>query len=345
MSSSADTVRDAHLMSRMIRLDGPGPGHDPGRDGALRMVQTPLDPLTSWGEVLVRVRHSGINYKDALAASGRGKIVRRVPLTLGIDAAGEVLSSADSRFLPGDRVVVTGHGLGEHHDGGWSELLRVPADWLDHLPSSIGTVEAMGIGTAGVTAALAVDRLQGAGVLPSDGPVAVTGASGASGIQAVAMLASLGYDVIAFTGSETARTLLLSLGATAVEDRPRLSDARPLRAARWAGGIDCVGGEPLGWLLSTTQPEGTVVAFGNAAGNHLPTTVLPFILRGISLLGVNAADLPGDSREHLWQRLSSDLFQTRWEEMLSTHPLNKVPSLVLDVLAGTTTGRLVLDLG
>jgi acrylyl-CoA reductase (NADPH) len=306
--------------------------------------KAPSSQPTSWGEVLVRVRHSGINYKDALA-TGRGKVVRRVPLTLGIDAAGEVVRSADPRFTAGDRVVVTGHGLGEHHDGGWSELLRVPADWLDHLPVTVSTAEAMGIGTAGVTAALAVDRLQHAEVRPTDGPVAVTGASGAAGPQAVTMLAGLGYQVVAFTGSEAGRALLLSLGATAVEGRPHLGDARPLRSARWAGGIDCVGGDPLGWLLSTTRPEGTVVAFGNAAGNHLPVTVLPFILRGLALLGVNAADLPGQVRQHLWQRLSSDLAQPRWEEMLSVHPLDRVHSLVTEVLAATTTGRVVLDLG
>lgn len=295
------------------------------------------------GDVLIKVEYSCLNYKDALAATGVGRIVRTFPLTLGIDAAGVVVESQDPRHKPGDRVVVTGFGLSEQHDGGWADYLRVPGDWPIHLDESMSTEQAMQFGTAGLTSALAVHRLQKCGLTPDQGPVAVTGASGGSGILAVAMLAGLGFEVVALSGSSESHDLLTKMGAAEVEGRPDTSNLRPMSKARWAGAIDCVGGAPLAWLLSTTKPGGSVAAFGNAAGNELNTTVIPFILRAINLLGITSAHFDPALRTRIWERMASDLRPAQLDEVCRTEPLSDVQRLVRELLDGKITGRVVLD--
>jgi acrylyl-CoA reductase (NADPH) len=313
---------------------------EPG--GRPEWVEGPLDPDTSPGSVLVRVGHSSVNYKDALAATGRAPVLRRHPLTLGIDAAGTVEESDDPTVATGTEVVVTGFGMSEDHDGGWADWLRVPADWVVPVPEGLTGAEAMALGTAGLTAALAIHRLQEHGLRPGDGPVAVTGASGGSGMLAVAMLARLGHEVVALTGREQSHELLTRLGASAVEGRPDTSRLRPMASARWAGAVDCVGGAPLAWLLSTTRPGGSVATFGNAAGNDLPASVLPFILRAVNLLGVNTGWFDPALRRRLWQRMATDLRPAGLAAVYRTEPLTAVTTLVEDLLDGRVTGRIVL---
>lgn len=306
-------------------------------------VEGPLDPETSSGEVLVRVEHSSLNFKDALAATGTAPVLRRHPLTLGIDAAGTVVESGDDRHAVGDPVVITGFGMSEDHDGGWADWVRVPGDWLVRTPDGLTGEEAMGLGTAGLTAALAIHRLEEHGLRPGDGPVAVTGASGGSGMLAVAMLAGLGHEVVAISGSPASHDLLRRLGAASVEDRPDVSALRPLAGARWAGAVDCVGGAPLAWLLSGTRPGGSVATFGNAAGNDLPASVLPFILRAVNLLGVNTGWFDPDLRARLWGRLATDLRPAHLAEIARTEPLDDVVALAGALLDGRVTGRIVLE--
>jgi len=260
------------------------------------------------GEVALAVAWSGINYKDALAATGAGKIMRRFPLTAGIDVAGLVEASADPRFRPGDPAVVVGCGLGEEVDGGFADQTIVRGDWIVRPPAPLTLRDAMAVGTAGFTAALAIDRLEHHGLTPAAGPVAVTGATGGVGSLAIAMLASRGYRVSALTGKTDAGPYLTSLGATDVVDTTTLSlTARPLEAARWAAAIDNLGGEMLAWLCATTQPLGGVASVGLAAAPTLHTTVMPFILRGVSLLGINSTYCPAEWRDRVWQRLAVDL--------------------------------------
>lgn len=309
---------------------------------APQWVHDELDPATSTGDVLIRVEHSSLNYKDALAASGSAPVLRRHPLTLGIDAAGTVTQSEDPRHRVGDRVVVTGFGLSEDHDGGWADWMRVPGDWAVRLPEGLAGEDSMAFGTAGLTAALAIHRLEEHGLQAGHGPVAVTGASGGSGMLAVAMLAGLGHEVVAISGSPDAHDLLRRLGAAEVEERPDVSALRPLESARWAGAVDCVGGAPLAWLLSTTRPGGSVATFGNTAGNELPGSVLPFILRAVNLLGVNTGYFDPELRTLLWHRLAGDLRPSRLAEIARTEPLSEVLTLVTDLLAGRISGRVVL---
>lgn len=306
-------------------------------------VHGELDPATSTGEVLIRVQYSSLNYKDALAASGDAPILRRHPLTLGIDAAGIVEHSQDPRHRAGDLVVVTGFGMSEDHDGGWADWLRVPGDWVVRLPEGLQAEDAMRYGTAGLTAALAIHRLEAHGLAPGAGPVAVTGASGGSGMLAVAMLAGLGHEVVAISGSADSHEMLQRIGATSVEDRPEVSSLRPLGRARWAAAVDCVGGAPLAWLLSTTRPGGSVATFGNAAGNNLPGSVLPFILRAVNLLGVNTGYFDPALRAHLWHRLAGDLRPGTLATIGRTEALSHVMALGTQLLDGRITGRVVLD--
>lgn len=313
------------------------------RGAAPQWVQDELDPATSTGEVLIRVEHSSLNYKDALAASGTAPVLRRHPLTLGIDAAGTVAGSEDPRHRVGDRVVVTGYGMAEDHDGGWADWLRVPGDWVVRLPDGLSAEDSMALGTAGLTAALAIHRLEERGLGTGNGPVAVTGASGGSGMLTVAMLAGLGHEVVAISGSPESHDLLRSLGAASVQDRPDVSALRPLGSARWAGAVDCVGGAPLAWLLSTTRPGGSVATFGNAAGNEFPGSVLPFILRAVNLLGVNTGYFDPDLRSRLWHRMAGDLRPRMLETIAHTEPLSDVMARVPDLLEGRVTGRIVLD--
>ncbi|HAJ91559.1 MAG TPA: oxidoreductase, partial [Gammaproteobacteria bacterium] len=241
-----------------------------------------LDDLAP-GEVVIRSHYSSVNYKDALAATGKGKILRRFPLVAGVDVAGEVMSSADAGFHEGDRVLVTGCGLGESHDGGFSQVVRVPADWVVPLPEGLSLFAAMALGTAGFTAALAIDRLEQNGLAPGRGPVVVTGASGGVGSIAIDLLSGRGYEVVALSRRPATTDYLQSLGAADVLDPKTVTASdKPLETARWAGAIDNVGGESLAWLTRTVQPWGSIASIGLAGGGELHTTVMPFILRGVS---------------------------------------------------------------
>jgi len=260
------------------------------------------------GDVSVRVAWSDINFKDALAVTGAGKIMRRLPLTAGIDLAGVVTASADERYRAGDPVIVVGCGLGEEHDGGYSDVAVVRGDWIVPLPPALTLRDAMAIGTAGFTAALAIGHMEHNGQRPAAGPVVVTGATGGVGSIAVMLLARRGYRVAALTGKPDAAGYLRGLGAAEVVPAGEVpSEVRPLEPARWAGAIDSVGGGILAWLCATTQPLGNVASVGLAGSHALATTVMPFILRGVNLLGVNSTYCPVEQRDRAWARLAADL--------------------------------------
>jgi acrylyl-CoA reductase (NADPH) len=262
----------------------------------------------SAGEVAVRVAWSGINYKDALAVTGAGRIMRRFPLTAGIDLSGVVEHSTDGRYRPGDRVIVVGCGLGEEVDGGFAEQAIVRGDWIVPLPAALTLRDAMAIGTAGFTAAMAIERMEDNGQRSAQGPVAVTGASGGVGSLAVMLLARRGYHVAAVTGKPDAEAYLRRLGAVEMVPAGSIPTAvRPLETARWAGAIDSVGGPTLAWLCATTQPLGNIASVGLAGGHALNATVMPFILRGVNLLGINSTACPPALRDRAWARLAADL--------------------------------------
>jgi len=274
---------------------------------APRLVDMETDELSA-GDVVVRVQWSGINYKDALAITGRGKILRRFPLNAGIDAAGVVESSADPRFRPGEAVLANGMGLGETHDGGLAQRLRLPADWVVPLPPGLTTREAMALGTAGFTAALALHRMELNGQRPDMGPVVVTGATGGVGSVATSILAGRGYRVIAVSGRTEHREYLLRLGAAEVCTPDELQlGSRPLEAARFGGAIDNVGGALLAGLTRHVGLWGQIACIGMAASGDLSTTVFPLILRGVSLLGVSSANCPMPLRTEVWNRLGAEL--------------------------------------
>jgi NADPH2:quinone reductase len=272
-----------------------------------RLVEMAADDL-SLGDVVIRVRWSGVNYKDALAVSGRGKVLKRLPCNAGIDAAGVVESSVDRRFGTGDTVLVNGMGLGESHDGGFAELVRVPADWVVPLPEGLTLRESMVLGTAGFTAALAVVRMELNGQRPDMGPIAVTGASGGVGSIAVQLLARRGYAVTAVSGREEHHDYLRGLGATDVATPEALAlGSRPLESARFGGVIDNVGGALLAGLVRHVAPWGQVACIGMAASPELAGTVFPLILRGVSLLGVTSTSCPMPLRREVWARLGGDM--------------------------------------
>ncbi|OBS09524.1 acrylyl-CoA reductase family protein [Acidihalobacter prosperus] len=298
------------------------------------------------GEVVVRARYSGVNYKDALAGTGRGRILRRFPLVGGIDVAGRVESSTDTAFAPGDRVLITGCGLSETRDGGYADYVRVPADCVVPLPEGIDEYEAMAIGTAGFSAALAVMRLQDNHQHPDMGPILVTGATGGVGGFAVDLLAGLGYEVHALTGKPEAAAYLQALGAAQVLDRRELTlGDRPLESAQWGGAVDAVGGEILAWLTRSVRPYGNIAAVGLAAGTELQTTVLPFILRGVSLLGIHSVDCAPALRRAVWARLADDLKPRHLARMVAgTVGLEGLDEVFEQVLAGRIRGRMVVDL-
>ena len=258
-----------------------------------RFVDMTLDELDP-GEVVIRTAYSSVNYKDALAATGAGKIIRRFPCVGGVDAAGVVESSLGARFQPGDEVIVTGYDMGVTHDGGFAEYVRVPVDWVVRLPSGLSLFEAMALGTAGFTAALSIYRLEQNDLKPANGKVLVTGATGGVGSLAIQMLAQLGYHVVALTGKDSEHAYLKSLGAREVLPRSEidLNSTRALEQAQWAGALDAVGGATLSWLTRTMQQNGVIASFGNTGGAELHTTVYPFILRGVRLIGVDSAATP-----------------------------------------------------
>lgn len=298
------------------------------------------------GEVTVRVAYSTLNYKDALAITGRGKIIRTFPMVPGIDFAGTVEESASPDFKPGDPVLLTGWGVGERHWGGLAEYARVKAGWLTHLPAGLTAEQAMGFGTAGLTAALCVIALEEAGIVPSEREVVVTGAAGGVGSVAVALLAQAGFNVTASTGRPAEEEYLRQLGARQIIDRATLAtpSKRPLESERWAAGVDTVGSETLASVLRATAYTGAVAACGLAGGTDLPTTVLPFILRGVRLLGVDSVMAPAPRRDAAWARLARNFPLDALAQVTRTVSLAEVPALADTLLDGAVRGRIVVDL-
>jgi acrylyl-CoA reductase (NADPH) len=296
------------------------------------------------GEVVIRVTHSGINYKDALAATGAGKILRRYPLVGGIDLAGVVESSADPRYRAGEGVLVTGCALSETHDGGYAQFARVQGDWVIPLPAGMSAFEAMALGTAGFTAALAIHRMEHNGQRPQGGPIVVTGASGGVGSVAVDMLATRGYRVIAVSGKAAATAYLKDLGADEVLARQQLDlGSRPLETARYGGAIDNLGGEYLTWLTRTVDFWGNIASIGLAASHELHTTVMPFILRGVSLIGINSSATPREWRLAVWQRIGTDLKPRHLQQIVTrTIDFAELPEAFPAYVAGAVTGRTVV---
>lgn len=295
------------------------------------------------GDVMIAVTHSTVNYKDGLALTGRSPVVRRFPMIPGIDLAGEVIASESDLFRTGDRALVNGCGLGETHYGGYAERARVEHDWLVKIPEPFSAAEAMAIGTAGYTAMLAVLALEDAGVKASSGAVLVTGATGGVGSIAVALLARLGYSVTASTGRPEEEAYLKQLGATDIIQRSELSgEPKPLARERWAGAVDSVGSRTLANVLASTKYGGAVAACGLAGGMDLPASVAPFILRGVSLLGINSVYTKIERRRKAWERLARDLERGKLQMMTKTIRLEDVPRAAEDILAGRVRGRLVV---
>ncbi len=298
------------------------------------------------GDVDVRVTHSTINYKDGLAITGAGPIVRRFPMIPGIDFSGVVERSAAAMFKPGDQVVLTGFGVGEGHLGGLAQKARVKSDWLVPLPEGLSAADAMSIGTAGFTAMLSVLTLEKFGLTPAHGPVVVTGAAGGVGSIAVALLKKAGWHVIASTGRPQEADYLKGIGADEIIDRAELSSpGRPLGKARWAAGVDTVGSHTLANVLAQTKTHGAVAACGNAQGLDLPTTVAPFILRGVSLLGIDSVLSPMSQRLAAWSRLSRDLDRAQLAAMTSHVPFARAMDVAHDIVKGQVRGRVVVDIG
>lgn len=297
------------------------------------------------GDVTVRVEWSTLNYKDGLALTGKAPVVRRFPMIAGIDFAGTVEASSHPQWKAGDKVVCTGWGMGETHLGAYAEKARVKGDWLVALPQGLSARDAMAIGTAGFTAMLSVLALEKHGVSPKSGPVVVTGAAGGVGSVAIAVLSKLGYHVIASTGRASEADYLKSLGVAEVIDRNELSaPAKPLARERWAGGVDSVGSTTLANVLSMTKYGGAIAACGLAAGMDLPSSVAPFILRGVCLLGIDSVMCPIDPRKAAWQRLASDLDRSKLSEITTEIPLSEVPEWGAKILAGQVRGRIVVKI-
>lgn len=308
-----------------------------------RLESLTVDDLDQ-GDVLIKAAYSAVNYKDALAGTGAGKILRHFPCIAGVDVSGTVAESQDKRFKEGDSVLVTGYEFGVDHDGGFSEYVRVPAEWVVPVPDSMSLFEAMAIGTAGFTVALCVQRLEENHQTPELGQFIVTGATGGVGSIAVDIMSSLGYEVVALTGKSNNNDLLISLGASHVLDRNTLKlDGPPLEKGQWGGAIDNVGGDILAWLTRTLNPWGNIAAVGLAGGFKLNTTVMPFILRGVSLLGINSQGCPTHFRHQLWERLASDLAPKHLNKIVTnTIGLENLPDVFDKMLAGKTTGRTVV---
>jgi acrylyl-CoA reductase (NADPH) len=298
------------------------------------------------GDVTVRVEWSTINYKDGLAIAGKAPVVRRYPMIAGIDLAGIVEQSSNPQWKPGDKVVLNGWGLGETHLGAFGEKVRVKGDWLVPLPAGISAREAMAIGTAGYTAMLCVMALERAGVTPDKGPIVVTGAAGGVGSVAISLLAKLGFQVIASTGRAHEADYLKSLGAAEIIDRKELAGpVRPLAKERWAGGVDSVGSTTLANVLSMTRYGGSVAACGLAGGLDLPTSVAPFILRGVSLLGIDSVMCPMPLRREAWKRLETDLDRSKLAAMTTEIGLADVIATAPKILEGGVRGRIVVKIG
>ncbi|MDH4571539.1 MDR family oxidoreductase [Salinicola acroporae] len=314
-------------------------------DQRSRAVLTQLDPESlPPGDVRVRVEWSTLNYKDALAITGKGAVVRRFPMVPGIDLAGVVEQSEHPDWVPGDRILLNGWGIGEEHWGGLAQCARVNGDWLTRLPRSLNTHQAMAIGTAGYTAMLSLLALERHGLTPDRGEVLVTGANGGVGSYAIALLAARGYRVVAATGRPQESAFLERLGAAEIIDRSALSGpGKPLAKARWFAAIDSVGSHTLANVCARTCPDGLVAACGLAQGMDFPATVAPFILRGVSLLGINSVTRPAEERRHAWARLAEDIEPALLDEISRDIRLSETLEAAEHLLAGTVRGRLVVD--
>lgn len=324
---------------RAFRID-----QDDDRKISAAFTTMTIDDLTA-GDVVIKVSHSTINYKDALAATGKGRILRTYPLNGGIDLAGTVVSSASEDFAEGDPVLVNGCGLSETLDGGYAQYARVPADAVVPLPDGMTAREAMQIGTAGYTAALAIHRMEQNGQLPENGPVVVTGATGGVGSIAIDMLDARGYEAVAFTGKADQAEYLQSIGARQVLLRGEVDyGKRPMEKAEWAGAIDNLGGEALTWLTRTVGYGGNIASIGLAAGFELNTTVMPFILRAVCLLGINSVDTPRDLRLSVWHRIGSDLKPRHLDKIgANTIAFTDLPGAFDAFIDGAVTGRIVVE--
>mgnify|MGYP003340117867 FL=1 len=309
------------------------------------IVDLPIDSLGT-GDVLVKVEYSGINYKDGLASTESGKVARIDPLIPGIDLAGTVVESDDASVAVGSSVIVHGYDIGVAHHGGYAQMARVPGGWVVPMPAGLDARTAMLVGTAGYTAALSVAALEHHGLRPGDGPVLVTGATGGVGSMAVGMLAALGHEVVASTGKVDEADWLRQLGAAEVIDRAETSaeSARPLEKERWAGAVDCVGGSTLAYVLRTMRYGGSVAASGLTGGNGLPTTVLPFILRGVNLLGIDSVQTPIAARRAMWNRIGTDL-RPSWLHSIDAEVvgLEQLAPQLDRILAGGMRGRVLVN--
>jgi putative YhdH/YhfP family quinone oxidoreductase len=316
-------------------------------DGKTRagFEQAHLEDLDA-GEVVVKVAYSSVNYKDALAATGAGKVIRRFPCVGGIDLSGTVVESSDTRFAKGDAVIATSFDLGVSHDGGYAEYARIPADWLVRAPRGMSLKHAMVIGTAGYTAALGVARMEHNGLAPQNGPVIVNGATGGVGSVAIDILAQRGYRVTALTGKDSEADYLRRIGASEVMLRSSIDVAkiRPLDKALWAGGVDNLGGDTLAWMLSTMQQSATVASIGLAANHAWKASVMPFILRGVSLLGIDSGYTPNPQRQQIWDRLADDLKPAHLDDMVRVIPFSQLPDVFQDFLDARVRGRIVVDI-
>lgn len=316
---------------------------DEGKTSA-QIEQVTLDDLPE-GEVVIAVEYSTVNYKDGLCIGPGGGLVRNYPHVPGIDIAGTVESSEDARYKPGDKVVVTGWRVGENRWGGYAQKARVKADYLVPLPDGLSTHDAMAVGTAGFTAMLAVMALEDHGLVPGNGPVLVTGAAGGVGSVATAILAGRGYEVAGVTGRPESADYLRGLGATQIVAREDINETvkRPLEAESWAGCVDAVGGPMLARVLGQMQYGASVAAVGLAGGAGLPATVIPFLLRGVNLLGIDSVMQPYDNRLRAWQRVASDLPMDKLATMIRPATLSDLPQLGADILKGQVQGRVVVD--
>ena len=316
---------------------------DDGKTSA--SVQTLTDDMLPDGDVVVAVEYSTVNYKDGLCVGPGGGLVRNYPHVPGIDLAGTVESSSDGRYKAGDKVVLTGWRVGEAHWGGYSQKARVKADWLVPLPDGITTRQAMAVGTAGFTAMLAVMALQNQGLSTDQGPVLVTGAAGGVGSVATAILSNLGFEVAGVTGRPETADYLKSLGASTIVAREELADTvkRPLESETWAGCVDAVGGAMLARVLGQLKYGASAASFGLAGGASLPATVIPFLLRGVNLLGIDSVMQSYDNRLKAWQRLSESLPMEKLESMITPATLSDLPALGSDILKGQIKGRVVVD--
>ncbi|HEX5055739.1 MAG TPA: YhdH/YhfP family quinone oxidoreductase [Gammaproteobacteria bacterium] len=317
-----------------------------GKSVAARIVESRL-PQRNADEVLIEIRYSSINYKDALAITGRGRIMQHLPLTAGIDASGVVLESDDERFKPGQPVLVTGYELSQSHDGGLAHYLQAPADWVVPLPAGLDLFEAMALGTAGFTAGLSIIKMLDNEQTPDMGPMIVTGATGGVGSIAIDSLSALGFKVVALTGkAQTSGDYLRALGATDILDRKSLVlGKKPLESAQWGGALDAVGGEVLDWLTRTVNPRGNIASYGLAGGHEIHTTVMPFILRGINLLGINSAATPMPIRLRVWSRLAGDMKPRHLDRIVTqVISLDEVIPVCEKMMAGEIHGRYVVEI-